>query len=106
MAGTEIMNTMDALTAQVVPARIKGFSFEEISQRLGIRPEEVVKTWQDYLASRTTMTPEEEAVLQILRLEDLLVKVNDRLRYADKAEDYELVLKMLKEIANLQGINK
>jgi uncharacterized protein (UPF0147 family) len=52
------------------------------------------------------MTPEEQAVLQELRLENLLTKVNDRLKYADRAEDFELVIKLLQEIAKLQGINK
>jgi hypothetical protein len=52
------------------------------------------------------MPPEELAVLQELRLENLLTKVNDRLKYADRAEDYEVVIKLLKEIAALQGINK
>lgn len=97
---------MDALTMQIRDLRLKGYSFEEISVKTGVRPEEVVATWQEYLGSRTKSTPEEEWVLQLLRLERLLVQVNDRLAYADKAEDYELVIKLLDRVAALQGINK
>jgi hypothetical protein len=99
-------NTMDALTSQIVKLRVKGYSFEQISEKIGVDPEEIVLTWREYLKSRTTASPEEEWVLQQLRLEALLVQVNDRLQYADKAEDYELVIKLLDRIAALQGINK
>lgn len=97
---------MDALTTQIVDLRLKGFSFEEITVKAGVKPEEVVKTWREYLAARTVATPEEEWVLQLLRIERLLTQANDRLAYADKAEDYELVVKLLDRIAALQGINK
>lgn len=103
---SEIPNTMDALTAQIVPLRVKGYTFEEISVNVGVKVESVIGTWNEYIDSRTIMPPEELAVLQELRLENLLIKVNDRLKYADKAEDYELVIKLLKELAALQGINK
>jgi hypothetical protein len=97
---------MDALTVQVRDLRVKGYTFEEISVRIGVQPEDVIIAWRDFISSRDIMPPEEQAVLQELRLENLLTKVNDRLRYADKAEDYEVVIKLLKEIAALQGINK
>ena len=99
-------NTMDALTAQIVPLRTKGFSFEEIAVKTGCEIEQVVITWKEYISSKTIMPPEEQAVLAELRLENLLTKVNDRLKYADRAEDYELVLKLLAELSKLQGINK
>lgn len=99
-------NTMDALTSQVVKLKIKGYSFEEISGKIGVDAEEVVLCWREYLNSASTMTPEEQTQLQLLRLEHLLVQVNDRLQYADKAEDYELVIKLLDRVAALQGINK
>lgn len=99
-------NTMDALTTQVRDKRIKGFSFEEISSSIGVDVSEVVATWKEYISSRTVMSPEEQAVLAELRLENLLTKVNDRLKYADRAEDYELVIKLLADISKLQGINK
>lgn len=102
----ESPNTMDALTLQVRDLRVKGFSFEEISHRIGVEAEAVVTTWKEFINSRTIMPPEEQAVLAELRLENLLTKVNDRLKYADRAEDYELVIKLLAELSKLQGINK
>mgnify|MGYP000439203840 CR=1 FL=1 len=102
----EIANTMDALTSQVVKLRVKGYSFEQISTKIGVDPEEIVHTLHVYRNARTVATPEEEWVLQLLRLENLLVQVNDRLNYADKAEDFELVIKLLDRVAALQGINK
>lgn len=102
----QIPNTMDALTTQIVDLRLKGYSFEEISVKTGVRPEEIVATWREYLDNRSKTSPEEEWVLQLLRLERLLTQVNDRLAYCDKAEDYEVVIKLLDRIAALQGINK
>jgi len=99
-------NTLDMLTAQVSEYRIKGYSFDEISVKTGVRAEEIVKCWREYMSSQTIMSAEEQAFLQLLRLEKLLVQVNHRLTYADKAEDYELVVKLLDRIASLQGINK
>lgn len=99
-------NTLDMLTAQVSDLRIKGYSFDEISVKTGVKAEEIVKCWREYMSSQTIMSAEEQAFLQLLRLEKLLVQVNNRLQYADKAEDYELVVKLLDRIASLQGINK
>jgi len=99
-------NTLDMLTAQVSDYRIKGYSFDEISVKTGVKVEEIVKCWREYMSSQTIMSAEEQAFLQLLRLEKLLVQVNHRLQYADKAEDYELVVKLLDRIAALQGINK
>lgn len=100
------LNTLDALTVSVRDKRIKGYSFEEISVRTGVRVEQVISTWKEYIASNAKMSPEEQAFLAEARLENLLVKVNDRLKYADRAEDFELVIKLLGEISKLQGINK
>lgn len=99
-------NTLDMLTAQVSDLRIKGYSFDEISVKTGVKAEEIVKCWREYMASSTVMSAEEQSFLQLLRLEKLLVQVNHRLQYADKAEDYELVIKLLDRVAALQGINK
>lgn len=100
------LNTLDALTVSVRDKRIKGYSFEEISLRTGVKVEQVITTWKEYIASNAKMSPEEQAFLAEARLENLLVKVNDRLKYADRAEDFELVIKLLGEISKLQGINK
>lgn len=99
-------NTLDMLTAQVSDLRIKGYSFDDISTKTGVDVDEVVRNWRAYVSSQTVMTPEEQSFLQLQRVERLLTQINARLAYADKAEDYELVLKTLDRIAALQGINK
>jgi (p)ppGpp synthase/HD superfamily hydrolase len=101
----EMPNTMDALTTQVRDLRLHGYSFEEISTKMGVRVEEVVAAWKDFIESRTQMPPEEQWVLHLLRLERLLVLVNDRLAYATRAEDFEVVLKLLDRLAALQALN-
>lgn len=102
----EAGNTLDMLTAQISDYRIKGYSFDEISVKIGVSPEEIVKNWREYMSSQTVMSAAEQTFLQGLRLEKLLTQVNHRLQYADKAEDYELVIKLLDRVASLQGINK
>lgn len=99
-------NTLDMLTAQIVKYRIKGHTFDWIANKIGVAGEEIVRAWREYMDSTTVMSPEEQTFLQLLRLENLLTQVNDRLQYADKAEDYELVIKLLDRVAALQGINK
>lgn len=101
----EIENTMDILTKIVVDSRMDGFSFEEIAVENDIKPEEVLKTWREYLDSRMVMSQEEQWVLHLLRLERLLTKVNARLNASSEAEDFELVLKLLDRVEALQGLN-
>lgn len=103
---TEINNTMDVLTSQVVDDRRKGHSFEEIAANRSVKVTEVVNAWKSYVDNRMVMSEEEQWVLHLIRLEFLLTQVNDRLSYADKAEDYELVIKLLDRIAALQALNK
>lgn len=98
-------NTMDVLTHKVVEARRHGYSMEEIAVKEGITVLEAVNAWKEYVDNRMAMPPEEQWVLHLLRLEHLLVQVNDRITYASKAEDYELVVKLLDRIAALQALN-
>lgn len=100
-----VENTMDILTKKVVDSRRTGHTFEEIAAREGIKLLEVVNAWKSYVDSRMVMPPEEQWVLHLLRLEHLLTQVNERLNYADKAEDYELVIKLLDRLASLQALN-
>jgi hypothetical protein len=99
-------NTMDVLTKQVVDKRVAGFTFEEIAEQVEIPVTEVVGAWRDYVDNRMVMSEEEQWVLHLLRLENFLVKVNERLRYCERAEDFELVLKLLDRIEALQALNK
>lgn len=96
---------MDALTAQVVSARVAGFNFEEIAGQIGITVEEAVAAWKTYTTNMAKMPVEEQWLLHLLRLENFLTKVNMRLHAASRAEDFELILKALDRIASLQAIN-
>lgn len=96
---------MDLLTAQVVGDRVNGFNFEEIAGMRGITVEEAVAAWQSYTTNMAKMPKDQQFLLQLLRLENFLTKVNGRLHSLSKAEDFELILKTLDRIASLQAIN-
>lgn len=83
-----------------------GFSFEEIASKRGISQEDVVAAWKGYVEGRYEMSEEEQWVLHLIRLERLLTQVNDRLSHATRAEDFEIVLKLLDRVELLQGLNK
>lgn len=100
-------NTLDALTKYVVTNRIKGLTFEEISEKRGIPVEDIVVAWENYVETRTVMSPEEHRVLYEIRMEDLLQRANDWMMNlnTNKAEDFELILKILKQIEEFRALN-
>ena len=101
-----IENGLSILTTQVIDKRCNGMTFEEIASEMEISVDDVVNAWRTYVASRAEMSPEEQWVLHLLRLEKLLVKANNRLNHASAAEDYEVTLKLLDRIEQLQALNK
>lgn len=102
----DIENGLSILTTNVIDKRCNGMTFEEIASEMGISTDDAVNAWRSYVASRAEMSPEEQWVLYLLRLEKLLVKVNERVNFASEAEDFELVLKVLDRIEALQALNK
>lgn len=103
---TQIENSLDALTKFVVDNRRTGFTFEEIAEKRGIKVLDVVNAWKEYVQNRATMPEEEWQVLHEIRLEHFLTQCNERLTYATRADDYELILKTLDRIEAMQVINK
>lgn len=101
----EIESNMSILTKQVVEARIKGQTIEEIAADIGISTEEAVTEWKAYVASRTVMPKEEQWLLQLLRIEDLLYRVNVKLQHSEFISDYEVVIKILEQLEKLQNLN-
>lgn len=101
-----VENTLDILTTEVVQRRVAGFTFEEIAEKLEIPVSEVVSAWREYVDNRESMSREEQWVLHLLRLEDLLKKAHARLRYAEAAEDFELVLKIFDRLEALMALNE
>jgi hypothetical protein len=102
---SEIQNNMSILTSEIVKARIKGQTIEEVAADIGISVEEAVAAWKEYVSSRTVMPKEEQFLLQLLRIEDLLTKANRKLEHSEFMEDFEVVLKILDRIEALQSLN-
>ena len=98
-------NTMDALTKYVVDNRKRGHTFEEIAEKRGIPVGDIVDAWDNYVTNRVVMSQEEHRVLYELRMEDLLLRANDRLLGIDRAEDFELILKILKQLEEFRALN-
>lgn len=102
---TEIPNTMSYLTKEVVDYRVMGYSLEETANKIGIPVEDAVKEWRAYTTGYVVESKEERWLLHLLRLENLLVKVNLALEGAHEIEDYEVVLKLLDRVEALQSLN-
>lgn len=102
----DIENTMDILTTLVVDRRSEGYTFEEIAAEQDISVDEAVRAWKEYIESRAVMSPEEQWILHLIRLEKLLVMAHQRANAAATAEDLELFLKIFDRIEALQALNK
>jgi hypothetical protein len=104
-----IANTLDVLTAAVVEERIKGYTFEKIASRMDIPVAEVVTAWKSYVSSRTVMDRTEWWILYQERLEEFLVRMNERLETlgtSAKADDYKNVLDLFDRIEKLMALNE
>lgn len=102
---TEIQNSMSFLTKQIVDLRVKGNTLEQIAQDIGIPVEDVVAEWRGYVAAYTVESKEERWLLHLLRLENLMVKVESALENYDEIGDFEVMLKLLDRIEALQSLN-
>lgn len=102
---TEIQNTMSALTQQVVDLRVKGHSLESVANEIGIPVEDAVIAWRSYTTGFVVETKEERWLLHLLRLENLMVKVEAALENYEEIGDFEVMLKLLDRIEALQSLN-
>lgn len=103
---TNPQNGMSALTRIVVDGLISGMQFDELAEENNIPVVEVVRTWRGYLNNQQKMSREEQWALHLLRLEAFLTKLHNRLTNSSKAEDYELVLKMLDKLEAMHALNE
>lgn len=101
----EYANTMSALTKQVVDYRVKGYTLEDTAAEIGIPVETAVAEWRSYVASHTVESKEERWLLHLLRLENMLKKVDLALESYESIEDFEVMLKLLDRIEALQSLN-
>lgn len=102
---TEIHNTMSALTKQVVDLRVKGHSLESVASEIGIPVEDAVAEWRSYVSAFVVESKEERWLLHLLRLENLMVKVERALEDYEEISDFEVMLKLLDRIEALQSLN-
>lgn len=98
-------NGQDALTTMILKDIVKGYSLEQISAKHEVDLKEVVKRWQGYVSNRTEMSKPEQWVLHLMRLEDLLRRVNTKLEFSEQIEDFNQVLQILERIETLQNLN-
>lgn len=98
-------NGQDALTTMIIKHAIKGYTLEKIAEKLELDVKDVVKRWQNYVSNRNEMSKPEQWVLHLLRLEDLLVRVNTKLEFSSDIEDFNQVLQILERIEALQNLN-
>lgn len=102
------MNSVDALTAKVIRQRRTGYTFEEIAEREGMAVAEVVDCWQEYVKSRTVMDLYEWRTLHELRLEHMLVMLNERIEQnlsGGKIDDFRNMTVVMDQIEKLHALN-
>lgn len=102
---TEMHNTMSALTKRVIDLRVKGHSLESVATEIGIPVEDAVAEWRSYVAAFVVESKEERWLLHLLRLENLMVKVEAALENYEEISDFEVMLKLLDRIEALQSLN-
>lgn len=102
---TQMQNSMSALTKQIVDLRVKGHSLAEVASRIGIPEVEAVAKWEEYVKSYKMESKEAQWLLHLLRLENLLVKVEHALEDYEEISDFEVMLKLLDRVEALQSLN-
>jgi hypothetical protein len=96
---------MSALTKQVVDLRVKGYTLEDAANEIGIPVEDAVIEWRSYVPAYVVESKEERWLLHLLRLENLMVKVEAALENYEEIGDFEVMLKLLDRIEALQSLN-
>lgn len=105
---SDIDNTLDVLTQRVRDERVKGRTFEQIASALDLPLVDIVAAWKEYVSTRTAMDRAEWFILYEERLEDFLLRLNQRLDALGtfaKPEDYRNVLDLYDRIEKLQALN-
>lgn len=101
-------NTLDAFTSTVRDQRRQGYSVAEIALRNSVSEAEVEAAWREYVTSHTSMDIYERRVLHELRLENLLVRLNERIDKGldtGKQDSIANMLKLLEQIEKLHALN-
>lgn len=99
---------MTTVQRLIMPELIRGRSIEQIAEDTGLSTVEVTREWQDYVSNKTEMSPEELLVLHLLRLENALYMITNRVQESN-AEDPDAIKSMLaalEQLEKLHGLNK
>ena len=99
---------MTTLQRIIVPELTRGMNLEQVAEQNGIPLVDVVREWRDYVRNRTQMSPEEQWVLQLLRLENLLNLLTGYVEHtsANDADAVRNMLGIFDQIEKLQNLNK
>lgn len=100
-----VEHAQSALTKIVVSDLVKGYQMEQVAERHGLTTFDVARTWQEYVSTRNQMSPTEQWVLALLRLESLLTHVQELAMSGNDPDNIENMLKLLDRIEALQGLN-
>lgn len=101
----DFQENVSYLTKQVIKHRLAGHTMEEVADKVGITTEEAVIEWKNYVSSRYAMPKEEQWLLHLLRLENMLVRVNAKLENSEYIEDFKVLIELLDKIEALQNLN-
>jgi len=94
----------DSLTQTVVELMVKGYNINAISRKIETPQEIVVKVWTEYCESKFKMPRDQQFVLQLERVENLLVLAHDVVSMQMDHDSINSTLQVLKEIDNLQNL--
>lgn len=98
------------LKKAVIENIAKGYSIENISSRMDMPKEAVVKVWQDYVEDYHNMPQEERWIVHELRLEYLLQRATNLIEQGMSEEfggtNLNAALKILEKLEQLQDLNK
>lgn len=93
-----------ALTTALLKDMRKGYNLNDISERLGITPQEAHKVWDEYVSNRLTLPFEHQWILHLDRLEHLLTLAHGVLDDQMDADSVAATLKVLDRIEDMQAL--
>lgn len=93
-----------ALTTALLKDMRKGYNLNDISERLGITPQEAHKVWDEYVSNRLTLPFEHQWILHLDRLENLLTLAHGVIETDSDSDSIEATLKVLDRIEDMQAL--
>ena len=103
-----IASAMTTIQKIIIPDLTKGYNLEQVAERNNLPLVDVVREWRSYVSDRTEMSPEEQWVLQLIRLENLMTLVTSYVESTNAADPDSVknLLGLFEQIEKLQNLNK